>query len=126
MNCHVDGTMVKVMGYKHRCQICQKSLASTSSLNAHIQTHSGEKPFDCFQCNQSFGQLGTLDSHKINKHSDGKHVKCPQCGKGVANKNSLERHKKIHNNEVLVECPICKTSQELRMLSLSLFIQGSQ
>ena len=82
--------MVKVMENKHSCQICHKLLASSSSLNVHVKTHYGEKSFACFQCNQSFAEIGTLNSHKFNIHSDERHVTCPQCGKRLANENSLE------------------------------------
>lgn len=42
----------------HVCQICDKLLSSSSSLDRHMLTHSGERPFVCKRCQMTFTTNG--------------------------------------------------------------------
>lgn len=45
---------------KHFCHLCQKNFSSTSSLQIHMRTHTGERPFVCSVCQKAFTTKGNL------------------------------------------------------------------
>lgn len=52
---------------KHFCHLCQKNFSSTSSLQIHMRTHTGERPFICQVCQKAFTTKGNL---KVRTHSN--------------------------------------------------------
>lgn len=44
----------------HVCRLCYKLLSSSSSLDRHMLTHSGERPFVCKRCHMTFTTNGKL------------------------------------------------------------------
>ncbi|KAI1433033.1 hypothetical protein GGR50DRAFT_543779 [Xylaria sp. CBS 124048] len=64
---------------KHKCKVCDKRFTRPSSLQTHMYSHTGEKPFVC--------------------EVDG-------CGRHFSVVSNLRRHKKVHKNDTKSEAEL--------------------
>ncbi|GIX80205.1 ras-responsive element-binding protein 1 [Caerostris darwini] len=48
----------------NKCLICLRYLSSDSSLDRHMLTHSGERPYKCKHCNMAFTTNGNMNRHQ--------------------------------------------------------------
>lgn len=84
-------------GARHllRCGQCGKCFPHPSNLKAHLQTHTGERPFCCSLCGRSFTKLSNLKAHR-RVHTGERPYCCVACGKRFTQKCNLKRHQRIH------------------------------
>lgn len=79
----------------HQCPECPKAFAKQSKLDRHLISHSGEKPFKCDVCFQTFGRKDHLQRHSLQHKTslvERKPFECTACFNRFANKHHLVRH----------------------------------
>jgi len=82
-----------------KCTICDKSLTSKQGLIGHTLSHTGEKPWVCEHCSQSFRDQSALSSHRKTHAQDFEGFKCEFCGKSYEYKKRMNEHiRAIHMN----------------------------
>lgn len=83
----------------HTCEICGKTGFSTKgNLKRHRNAHSGEKPYQCEQCDSKFTEKKSLKIH-LRKHTGEKPYKCELCDKVFAQAGILKNHMDVHDEQ---------------------------
>ena len=82
-----------------KCLICEKRFGQQSTLIRHYRIHTGERPYQCRICSQTFNTSSNRLVHMKTVHSDERNYHCQQCQKSFNLKSHLLSH--IQN----IHCP---------------------
>ncbi|XP_064381799.1 histone-lysine N-methyltransferase PRDM9-like isoform X1 [Halichondria panicea] len=91
---------------KHCCTYCSYQTAISGNLKLHIQTHTGEKPYNCHVCGRGFSTKQNLGIH-LRTHTGEKPYNCHVCGRGFSTKQNLGIHLRTHTGEKPYNCHVC-------------------
>ncbi|KAM4024610.1 zinc finger protein 646 [Anomaloglossus baeobatrachus] len=80
---------------KYKCSLCPKEFLNPNAMNAHLQTHSAEKPLQGVDCGQMFQSSQELISHNTG-HIKGKAFQCPTCNHVFSCEVTLRHHQHTH------------------------------
>ncbi|KAJ2814408.1 hypothetical protein GGI24_006401 [Coemansia furcata] len=70
---------------------CDKTFARRGNVNAHMLTHTGERPFQCDACDKCFSRNHDLTRHRKG-HIGARPFVCTRCSRGFARADALRRH----------------------------------
>lgn len=83
------------LGKKCVCPYCPQTFTQRNSLNRHIRSHTGERPFPCEFCGKCFSDKQRLLIH-TRIHTGEKPFSCSICYRKFTQKSTVKRHLIVH------------------------------
>lgn len=83
----------------YKCKLCEHGTKNKQSMIIHIRIHTGEKPFECEECNASFVVNGKLMRHARDKHKKKIPFRCRKCNQTFFERADFIEHGQTHPKE---------------------------
>ncbi|CAL8127455.1 unnamed protein product [Orchesella dallaii] len=98
----------KPIGEKnHTCEYCDQRFRNKSELAIHRRLHTGERPFKCDHCLETFVSSLKKEFHIEQMHPEVPPLRCDFCPKGFYRQHRLRIHAVSHTGEKTNICEIC-------------------
>ncbi|XP_014255316.1 zinc finger protein 493-like [Cimex lectularius] len=89
-----------------QCEFCKKIVTTKVSLDIHMRTHTGAKPYICEHCGNNFRSRANLCQHLV-IHTGYKKYSCPVCNKKFSRNSFVRTHMRVHTGERPYPCEVC-------------------
>ena len=78
--------------HSYVCEYCGKVFTAKPNRERHVRYHTGEKPYRCELCAESYFRGDDLKYHRTAKHGDIRPYVCKGCTRSFIWKKDLEKH----------------------------------
>ncbi|KAG0299642.1 small nuclear RNA activating complex, polypeptide 3 [Dissophora globulifera] len=87
------------------CERNGRGFGQRQKAMRHIQTHTGDKPYQCHLCKKRFSESNIMAQH-MRTHTGEKPFKCPHpgCGREFSISGALTIHRRVHSGEKPFKC----------------------
>ena len=107
MNHHLQAHLTTHSSEKpHQCNVCKKRFSKKDTMKRHSYTHTGLRKNACNICGKRFIQRCNLVLHQ-RTHSKAKPHSCLYCKKNFSSQSRLKIHLRIHTNSYPYHCSVC-------------------
>lgn len=100
------------------CVICHKAFSSESDFVVHQRRHTGERPYQCSRCFDSFASASALLLHRGSVHDSRSPFRCTFCGRAFTAGDAYSRHLGRHRKAgYLFRCSctrLFRTEEEIK------------
>lgn len=90
-----------------KCGSCDHVFKNYSDLQIHHRIHTGDKPFKCNECEETFISKGRYEVHVEMFHREKAPLKCEFCPRSFFRHHRLYHHKNTHTGVRHYLCEIC-------------------